>query len=623
MLSLPTLLAALLQLPLVLSAPRPLGVTLDKQGSLPVLKLPYATYKAWDYSVASDIYTFKNIRYAASPVGDFRWEKPAPPLPTSGIQDGDYGPNCVQAKLDGFNAVGPLNQLPIGGAANSFLGGIPIPLFEGGLEDCLFLDVYVPGKAIANPGLKLPVAVFIHGGGFVFGSKDALQPELPFYDGSGLINRSQNNMIFVAMNYRLGAYGFLAGTTMEKDGLPNTGLWDQRAAFQWVKDYISLLGGDPSRVTAMGESGGASSLMHHLVAQGGQLDPLFSRAILQSPAFELIWDRAEMAEQVFQNFSALAGCQGQGMSCLRTANPAVLDLANAQLVKQQTPGSFAVGPTPDGTFIRQLPSLELATGNFWKVESLVLSHVADEASVFVSGAIQTDDQLSAFLDAIFPSYMRPSGLTNAIESFYPPLAGGKNKSKGPYATETDRFEALLKHSCFTCNIRFLTEAYGDSHVWNMQYSVFPGYHGVDLFSTFYNPAISSNSFLEGLITLIPVVGTIFVSLSRSLQSYFVSYIATGDPNTNRERGTIVPTMAWGHPVSSGEQITGVVKVGDFAFETITDDQNPKESCAFWRSVAAAATALGGYVPPGALVQQNLVNITGDPSRNFIGGNPSR
>lgn len=70
---------------------------------------------------------------------------------------------------------------------------------------------------------KLPVVVFVYGGAYVFGSKDSLQPELPFYDGTGLISQSGNNMIFVAMNYRVGAFGFLAGITMENEGTPNAG----------------------------------------------------------------------------------------------------------------------------------------------------------------------------------------------------------------------------------------------------------------------------------------------------------------------------------------------------------------------------------------------------------------
>ena len=127
--------------------------------------------------------------------------------------------------MSGLNLVGSGNTSPVGAAINQFLGGIPVPLFQGGDEDCLFLDLYVPGKALKNPGLKLPVAVWIYGGAYLFGSKDTLQPELPFYDGSGMMGRADNNMIFVAMNYRMGSYGFLAGTTMEREGTPNAGLW--------------------------------------------------------------------------------------------------------------------------------------------------------------------------------------------------------------------------------------------------------------------------------------------------------------------------------------------------------------------------------------------------------------
>lgn len=94
-------------------------------------------------------------------------------------------------------------------------------------------------------------------------------------------------MIFVTGNYRLGALGWLSGTTMEKNGAPNVGLWDQRAVFSWVQSYISLLGGDPTKVTAMGESAGAGSIIHHLVAEGGTLDPMFTKAIIQSPGESL------------------------------------------------------------------------------------------------------------------------------------------------------------------------------------------------------------------------------------------------------------------------------------------------------------------------------------------------
>lgn len=497
------------------------------------------------------------------------------------------------------------------------IAGIPLPAFTGTSEDCLFLDIYVPGKALQKPAQKLPVVVYIYGGGYVLGSKDTYQPTLPFYDGTGLMGQSGNSMIFVTFNYRMGAFGFLSGTTMERDGLPNAGLWDQRAVFQWVKDFISLVGGDPARVTAMGESAGAGSIVHHLVAQGGKLDPLFQKAILLSPAFQPMWDRAGGLETTFQTFAGLAGCGSGGVACLRAAPAATLDKANAALMNTVAPGSFAVGPTPDGSFIRQLPVLELATGNFWKVESLVLSHCAKESTLFVTGAVGTNEQFLQFVNGIFPGYTNTSGITAKVAGFYPPVGGGGGK----FASQTERMEAFVRDSSMTCNVRYLNEALGDDRVYNLQYSVSPGWHAADLFAVFYNSRLSSDSWVEILASFVLVpLGVLYSGISCALQSYLASYVVTGDPNRNRVVFNLPPTIAWGHPNSKGEQITGVVNVGNWYYSTVSNDQNPKSACDFWRQFSSAVTAVGGYSPPGtALVPQSLVGIPDSASRNYAGG----
>jgi len=432
------------------------------------------------------------------------------------------------------------------------------------------------------------------------------------------MGQSGNNMIFVTFNYRLGAYGWLAGTSMEKGATPNAALWDQRAVFQWVRDFISLVGGDPLKVTAMGESAGAGSLVHHLVAQGGKLDPLFQRAILLSPAFEPMWDRAGVLENTFQTFASLAGCGGKGLACLRSADAATLSRANEALMKKQMPGSFAVGPATDGSFIRQLPVLELATGNFWKIESLVLSHCAKEALLFVSGAVATNDQFNAFVGGIFPTYAASSNLTTKVTSFYPPVTGYNSK----YKTQSERVEAFIRDSSFTCNIRYLNEALGDDRVYNMQFSVAPGWHGTDLFAVFYNPKLTSDSWAELLaaFVLLPL-GVLYGGISWAMQSYLASYIVTGDPNRNRAVLNVPPTVAWGHPDSRGEQVSGVVNVGNYYYSTVSDDQNQKSACDFWRQFSSAATAVGGYSPPGAVaVPQALAVVSDDSSRSYRGGN---
>ena len=190
--------------------------------------------------------------------------------------------------------------------------------------DCLFLDIYVPAQAIQNPSIRLPVISWFFGGEFIRGGKDLFTPLLPIYDGRGPIEASGGNIIFLTSNYRvswnplilfslsifyllrmriqLGAFGFLAGTTMEKEGLPNAGLYDQRAVLQWIQHYIYLIGGDKRQVSAWGPSAGATSILHHLTAFGGTQDPLFSKAILKSPAYWPSFDRRGGLRAGFSEF---------------------------------------------------------------------------------------------------------------------------------------------------------------------------------------------------------------------------------------------------------------------------------------------------------------------------------
>lgn len=149
---------------------------------------------------------------------------------------------------------------------------------------------------------------------------------------------------------------------MEREGLPNAGLYDQRAVLQWIQDHIHLVGGDKNQVSAWGESAGGGSIMHHLTAFGGTQDPLFSRAVMLSPAFQPKFDRRGDLEAIFQNFTDLAGCAGEGLGCLRAASADALDNANVKLNEGGLPATFAVGPSTDGSWVRQLPPLELAQG---------------------------------------------------------------------------------------------------------------------------------------------------------------------------------------------------------------------------------------------------------------------
>lgn len=578
-----------------ITAPTDHGIRFDKRdGALPTLTLPYGTWQATKFDPNGDIYTFKNIRFGAPPVGELRWAKPAPPAQETTIQDGSYGPICIQSAIK-----------------TEFIGSISVPSISATSEDCLFLDIYVPAKAITNPSLKLPVISWFYGGGYIFGGKDQFEPLLPFYDGTGLIQASDGNVIIVTSNYRVGPLGFLAGTTMENEGLPNAGLYDQRAALQWIQDYIGLVGGDKCQVSAWGESAGAGSILHHLTAFGGAQDPLFSRAVLESPAYEFLFDRKGSLEQTFQDFAAFAGCAGLGVSCLRAASTKNISDASVAL-SEAAPPVRTFGPSADGAFVRQLAPLEFASGHYWKgISSIILSHTSREGDSFVGNTIETDQGFNEFVDSIFPAYSKTAGVNSAIETQYPPVMSGTNRK---YSSERDRLIDVTQDSSFQCNVRYLSDAYKGKN-WNIRYSATTGLHGVDLVPTFYN--LNIDVPILGTEISLPLVPG-FGSFAQAYQSYLVSHARTGNPNKFRKTFNLPPAISWPQPGNTGDALTNVLDATDLGFNYITDDLTRKSRCGFWEDVAAAVTSLGGYAPPGSVVPTTLVPVTNDPSANFSG-----
>lgn len=274
-----------------------------------------------------------------------------PPWENYSVQLPSDGHKCIQIDPSKLPTP-PGGRAPLHGPTNS----------DTESEDCLFLDLYVPKSVIEGQGdPPAPVVVWVYGGAFAYGSKD---PTGPLNTGQSLLRRSDYKTIFVVGNYRVGAYGWLAGDYMQKVGQPNAGLYDQALLFEWVQKYIGQVNGDNKQVSAFGESAGASSILHHIIREGGRRDPTFKRFAVQSPAFEWAWDNSPdgKLDVIYKNFSSLAGCgHSFDIDCLRASKN--LSEANQELFNsvRQT-GLFPIGPAVDGDWVQTIPTVSFSKG---------------------------------------------------------------------------------------------------------------------------------------------------------------------------------------------------------------------------------------------------------------------
>ena len=260
---------------------------------------------------------YKGIPFAAPPVGELRWKAPQPAAKWSGVrQANEFGGRCMQGR--------PYPDMVFRDAGPS--------------EDCLYLNVWTPAASARE---RLPVMVWIYGGGFAAGATSE-----PRQDGEAL---ARKGVVVVSMNYRLGVFGFFANTELAKESghgaSGNYGLMDQTAALAWVRDNIAAFGGDTKKVTIVGESAGSFSVSAQMAAPSAQ--GLFQRAIGESGAFfgnTLALKSLEESEVADAKLTASVGAHS--LAELR-AQPAQ-ELLDASL-KMGGPGQFTANV--DGYFL--------------------------------------------------------------------------------------------------------------------------------------------------------------------------------------------------------------------------------------------------------------------------------
>jgi para-nitrobenzyl esterase len=354
------------------------------------------------------ILNFYGLPYAAPPVGDLRWQQPWVAQPWRGVRDASSrGHPCMQTA-------------PTGSPADS------------ASEDCLFVNVSRPAteRPGRENGRKLPVMVWIHGGGFVSGSANAV-------DTSALATAGP--AVVVAVNYRLGAFGYLTLPALNAESPGDAGSYavgDLIAALHWVQANAAAFGGDPGNITIFGESAGSVGVCALLASPRSA--GLFQRAVMQSGPCSWALPSLPAAEQTGTVLAERLGCTvvATAAGCLRGLPAQTIVAAQGEEGDILRP--FPWAPAVGGPILPQGIVDTFRSGPFAKVPVLI-GTVRDEGWEFTrnwmeQGAPITDDRFTDIVRTHFPDRVGP------VLAAYPPGS----------APARERLARLITDAMFTC-----------------------------------------------------------------------------------------------------------------------------------------------------------------------------
>ena len=328
-----------------------------------------------------DVSVFKGIPFAAPPVGEFRWRPPQPVKPWEGVRDASkYGPNCAQGGW----------------------GAAPGTISEGSSEDCLYLNLWTP--AGSKPGAKLPVMVWIHGGGFTGGSGQN--------SGDAF---AKNGVILVSINYRLGRLGHFAFPALSKEHPEEPkgsyAFMDQIAALQWVNENIAAFGGNPDNVTIFGFSAGgvsvhsllsipaAKGLFHKAIGEssGGRDGVLTGRPINKENVDALYPVSAETIGINFAKKHGIEGTDAAALAKLRALKVEEIVDGGQENDGQGGPRIYP-GPILDGKFVVETSESAYKAGRQAMVPLMIGNCSAEIGGAFVSTSTTKEQLFAQFGD---------------------------------------------------------------------------------------------------------------------------------------------------------------------------------------------------------------------------------
>ncbi|XP_053305624.1 fatty acyl-CoA hydrolase precursor, medium chain-like [Spea bombifrons] len=451
--------------------------------------------------------TFLGIPFAKPPVGELRFESPEPPEPWSSVRDATKEPAmCIQNEKiskDLLEKFGVKFDLP------------PVS------EDCLYLNIFSPQGREMNS--KLPVMVFIHGGGFSMGGATM---------SNGAALSAYENVVFVSIQYRLGIPGFFSNGDDQARG--NFGFLDQVAALQWIRENIEDFGGDPESVTIFGESAGGVSVAALVLSPLSK--GLFHRAIAESGVALIRGLFATKSEDLLpiRNLVAnISGCDlGTLVKCLKRKTEDELILISELMVTAALPACV------DGVFMPKPPEEILANKEGNNVPFMIgnndheFSWMIPEA-FNISGLTEGTDKetVLAFLKTFPWMVLSNKSIPLVMEEYF-------GDSNDPLEIR-DRFLDLIADIMFVMPALRTAKYHRDSgfpvYFYEFQHraSKFkdsrPEFvkadHGDELFFVLGGPFLSGNVLFQGSATEEEK------RLSKHMMKYWANFARNGDPNS--------------------------------------------------------------------------------------------
>ncbi|MCO5549790.1 hypothetical protein L7F22_003264 [Adiantum nelumboides] len=547
-------------------------------GEKPVVELDYANYRG----VTNRQYNtqdFLGMKFAKANRLEESQFIPASEK-TGEIIDADrYGDACPQVQIAGnpinFGTAGLAEGLT---AAQQILA--PPGLVQGQSEDCLHVNVQVP-KGVKK-GDKLPVIMWIHGGGYELGAANSIGSELTavpnlIYQGGSLVKRSvemNKPMVFVSANHRLNFFGTLAGKEISDAGADNLYLKDQRLFMKWVKKYIAEFGGDPDHVVAFGESAGAMSLGCHLMMKPKETEDLIKGAWMFSGG-PMSLAGPERVQRVYDDFVRELGCEGQDtLACLKKAP---YDEIYRKI--QRTPNFLGYTSTEVPWYPRPVASSSLLTESPHKAWQrgdianipIVIGDMKDEGTLFSQvnqlNVTTTDDFIKLFRDIYWGETATDENFKTLTELYPDDITRGSPFDTGILNSLTPQYKriaALTGDSTFERQRRLANEkASLIRNLWSYQIEIdLPLLSRIPL----VGPILESLKLTKlpqlGSFHIADVVlhafGTIPASVSKNslhIMSTLIAFAHDLDPNTHGLKEIPNwPQYKWGQPAAGREQL---------------------------------------------------------------------